>query len=322
MRMKIQLFTSVLLILFCIDANAQSKPVKNKPFKFTTPALKSKGIPIDLNNIESFFSYIPMSSYRIQDGRIVSTKSFYMLRFEVPNMLYRLFINDLKAKNKTEDLKLALPDTNAWGKNDQPMIDYYFSHLSFNEYPVVQVSRAGVLLFCKWLGEQVKALKLKEWKNKKIEFRLPNELEWMVAASGGDTAAVYAWKGPYMRMGAGPWQGDYMANFRRIADSQIFRDENKNLVIIKPGKEDKIRKLYPISDNTVLDITAPINNYWPNAYGLFCMTGNVREMVQEEGFSKGGSWIDPGGECMIDFRNTVQFEGFPCEGFRIVAVLE
>ena len=66
----------------------------------------------------------------------------------------------------------------------------------------------------------------------------------------------------------------------------------------------------------------PVICYWPNAYGIFCMTGNVREMVQEEGFSKGGGWIDPGGECMIDFRNTYQREGFPCEGFRLVAEVE
>ena len=74
--------------------------------------------------------------------------------------------------------------------------------------------------------------------------------------------------------------------------------------------------------NQRVDITAPVNNYWPNAYGLYCMTGNVREMVQEEGFTKGGSWLDPGGECMIDFRNTYQKEGAPCEGFRIIAVVE
>jgi hypothetical protein len=51
------------------------------------------------------------------------------------------------------------------------------------------------------------------------------------------------------------------------------------------------------------------------------MTGNVREMVQEEGFTKGGSWFDPGGECTIEFRNTYHKEGYPCEGFRIIAVV-
>jgi formylglycine-generating enzyme required for sulfatase activity len=73
--------------------------------------------------------------------------------------------------------------------------------------------------------------------------------------------------------------------------------------------------------NNTADITAPVLNYWPNAYGLFCMTGNVREMVQEEGFTKGGSWFDPGGECTIEFRNTYHKEGYPCEGFRIIAVV-
>jgi len=174
-------------------------------------------------------------------------------------------------------------------------------------------------MFCEWLGEKVKTLKLKKWKDKKIQFRLPTEVEWMLAASGGDTNGVYAWNGHYMRNGKGIWSGDFMANFRRVGDGDIFRGDDGKLTV--GNNNNKKYQAYYLPDDCV-SITSPVLSYWMNDYGLYNMTGNVREMAQEEGFTKGGSWIDSGGECTIDFRNTYQREGAPCEGFRIVAVVE
>ena len=271
---------------------------------------------IDLDDIESYFSYIPATSYTMPDASIITTPGFFMLRFEVPNMLYRMFITNLQAQGKTEELKTALPDTNAWSGGLQPYAERYFSDRAFNAYPVVQVSRAGIHLFCTWLKDQLPSVKLKKWKDKKIEFRLPSEAEWMVAASGGDTNAVYAWKGSYLKTTLKDFEGDYIANFRRVSDDLIIRDEKGALVV---GPRDK--NTVP-SEYINMNITIPVISYWPNNYGLYNMCGNVREMVQEEGFTKGGGWIDPGGELKIAFRNTYQKQGSPCEGFRIIAIVE
>lgn len=316
--MRNQLFTPLLMLFFSLSLSAQ-KVQKHKDIGFINQGSKTKPQEFNMSKLEYYFSYIPAGSYTMEDGKNVSIKSFYMLRFEVPNMLYRMFINDLNSKGKTEELIIARPDTLAWGSKNQPYVEIYFSHPVYNSYPVVSVPRKGVELFCMWLQDQLKICKLKEWKDKKITFRLPTEAEWMFAASAGDTNAVYAWHGPYTRMGNGPWSGDYMANFCRTSDANLFRDENGKL-IFKKNENHKYQSYFAM-DNTY-DITAPVNNYWPNDYGLYCMTGNVREMVIEEGFTKGGSWIDPGGECMIDFRNTYHREGAPCEGFRIVAIVE
>jgi sulfatase modifying factor 1 len=319
MCMRNQLLTVVLIAMGTFTIHAQKDPKKPKAYRFETHPNYKKESKIELKYVETWFSYIPASSYHTEDDRIVSAKEFYMMKFEVPNMLYKLFINDLKAKGKSDELKISIPDTTAWGTKNQPYIDYYFQHPKFNTYPVVSVPREGVKLFCAWLEEQVKTLMLKEWKNKTVKFRLPTEVEWMIAASGGDSNAVYAWKGIDMQMGPGPWGGDYMANFRRVGDSDILRGEDGKLMVKKNASKKYQNYFGPVGS---ADITAPVNNYWGNAYGLYCMTGNVREMVQEEGFTKGGGYIDPGGECMIDFRNTYQKEGYPCEGFRIIAVVE
>lgn len=312
--------TSLILVLgLSLPLLAQPKPYKIKPIKFASRAQKAKGIRVDLANIETFFSLIPPGQYRRDKGEVQTTQSFYMMKVEVPNMLYRLFIADLQNQGRVDEVKVSLPDSNAWGTNNLAYVDYYYSHPAYSEYPVIQVPRQGVLLFCAWLAEKVKTIQLKDWKNKKIEFRLPTEHEWMVAASGGDTNAIFSWKGPYMTMGSGPWNGDFMANFRRTDNGSIIRDENGKLTVRKYTSN--TRWDYYFQMNNTADITAPVLNYWPNAYGLFCMTGNVREMVQEEGFTKGGSWFDPGGECTIEFRNTYHKEGYPCEGFRIIAVV-
>jgi formylglycine-generating enzyme required for sulfatase activity len=293
-------------------------PAQSKNWKFTS----SKKEVIQLSHIESWFSYIPTQSYSLED-KTVSLKGFYMMKWETPNMLYRLFVNDLKNNGKLADLQSALPDTSCFSGLD-PYREYYFRHPAYNQYPVMQVSRDGVSLFCGWLNEKIKTVSLKDWKGKKITFRLPTEMEWMVAAAGGDPNAIYAWKGNYLRKleshikkGERIYSGDYQANFCRIDDGQITRDENGDLKVTNESKNQISDGLF---DGAYL--TAPVYSYWPNDYGLFTMCGNAREMVQEEGFTKGGGWMDPGADLKITARNTYKKEGFPCEGFRLVAEVE
>lgn len=285
---------------------------------------KTTGMRMDLNKLDDYFSFIPMQSTHLVEGKTLSVMSFYMMRFEMPNMLYRYFCEDLKRQGKTELLQRALPDSNIWFSGLEPYKEYYFDHPAYADYPVLGVSRDGIHLFCDWLNEKVKSLSIKQWKGKKIFFRLPYEIEWMVAAQGGDNNAVYAWKGPYLRRiramavpANKKWITAYYANFCRIDDSQITRDTD-GILLINRSSQTQIA-------GTLLDeilLTAPVNSYWPNGYGLYNMCGNVREMVQEEGFTKGGGWTDPGGDLQITCRNTYNRAGFPCEGFRLVAIVE
>lgn len=283
----------VMLMFLSVQINAQNlKPIKFKRDKRQSNELVGSA-NLELKNIESYFSFIPAGSVIMPDNSAVSCNAFYMLRFEVPNMLYRMFINDLKAEGKTELVAQCLPDTSAWNKFNE-MKEFYFSHRSYNDYPVVQVPRKGVQLFCDWLNAKAKTLPLKKWKDKKITFRLPNEAEWMMAARGGNTNAYYAWDGQYLR----DKKGVFLANFTP------YKETTKD----------------PAADNTF--ITAPVISYKSNKYGLYNMIGNVREMVQEEGFTKGGGYFDPSGECFVAFRNTSETINWPCTGFRVIAVVE
>lgn len=300
----------ILAIICFINAGQVSAQVKS--WKFTT----SKKESIQWKCIESWFSFIPMQTYTTGE-KSISVQAFYIMRWETPNMLYRLYLDELLAGGKTNEYHAAYPDTTNWYDGMEPFKHYYFQHPAYNEYPVMGVSKVQVQQFCNWLNEKVKTVALKKWNGKKIWFRLPLEIEWMVAAAGGNDKSIYSWEGPYMRKGSGQFKGDYLANFCHVDDSQIYRDENGKLIIGKPHDS-----FAASLGETDVFLTCPVYNYWPNKFGLFCMTGNVREFVQEDGFTKGGSWFDTGADCTIQTRNQYKKEGFPCEGFRLVAVVE
>jgi formylglycine-generating enzyme required for sulfatase activity len=111
----------------------------------------------------------------------------YACKYEVTNFLYRNFENDLKLNKRTNDLKTACVDTLNWRDNkcyNEPFVEYYYRHLAYDNYPVVNISYDAANLFCKWLTEKYNANPKRKFK--KVIFRLPNEKEWEFAAAGGE----------------------------------------------------------------------------------------------------------------------------------------
>lgn len=240
---------------------------------------------------------IPVFPYRM--SMTVTIAEFYMFNQEVSNRFYLWFIYDMKLRGDTTMYKKVLPDTLVWrsgSASNEPYVEYYFRHPAYAQYPVVGVTYDQCMLFCEWLTARYNAYPKRKFK--KVLFDLPDSTQWEYAARGGAELLPFPWKGYAMRNE----KGDWMANFRPMSQSGIMRKEFEKTnsqgvkymetYYVTRGGEDYMGVAGTFSD--AADITAPVHSYWPNAFGLYNMAGNVEEFVKNEGLTKGGSWRDPG----------------------------
>ncbi|PVW13301.1 gliding motility lipoprotein GldJ [Marixanthomonas spongiae] len=98
-------------------------------------------------------------------------QSFYMDETEVTNLMYLEYIDWLKKvfpptqENFRKIYEGALPDTLVWKSRlgyNETMVDQYFRHPAFAEYPVVGVSWVQAVEFSKWRTDRVNELILEE----------------------------------------------------------------------------------------------------------------------------------------------------------------
>lgn len=269
--------------------------------------------------------------------RRVSVSSFYIDQFEVSNFNWLEYLFWVKRTYSEYPMiyKNALPDTNCWrsplGYNE-PYVEYYLRHPSYQDYPVVGVSWNQANDFCKWRTDRVNEFILiregilelnpsqegepfttdaylagqydpgddkmnkvvdisprEGWSGRKADlgerivrmedgillprYRLPTEAEWEFAYYGLigsmtnpedpgviENKRTYPWTGHWVRQDDQEFQGQIRANFMR-------------------GRGDMMGAAGALNDNA--DVTAPVDSYWPNDYGLYNMAGNVSEWVMD-----------------------------------------
>lgn len=201
---------------------------------------------------------------------------------------------------------------------NEPYVQYYFRHPAYHDYPVVGVTWVQATEYCIWRSDRVNEKLLidngvlnydpdqKGMNNFNTEaylaskyignvkrnipdpstpdgerpvrmedgillpsYRLPTEAEWEYAAlalignSLDSPERIYSYK--YY-----PWNGHYVRNEEK-AERGLFRAN------FQRGRGDLMGVAGYLNDNAAP--TAPVDSYWPNDYGLYCMAGNVNEWV-------------------------------------------
>ncbi|MFK8044541.1 MAG: SUMF1/EgtB/PvdO family nonheme iron enzyme [Crocinitomicaceae bacterium] len=146
------------------------------------------------------------------------------------------------------------PDTLCWIRDftysfNDPMVNMYFWHIAYDNYPVVGVTWKQARAFSHWRTQ-----KLNNWLGKQgmtwvQDFRLPTEAEWEYASRGDLKQSPYPWGGPYIRNS----NGCMLANFKPLRGRYV--DDGG---------------FYPVK----------AYSYNPNGYGLYCMAGNVAEWTE------------------------------------------
>jgi len=267
------------------------------------------------------YAYIPSGTFSDQ-GESISVQAFYMGTTEVTVLEYRTFVFDLLIHNRKNDFLIAKPDQDQWNHINgytqtfnQPMVDHYFSHPAYDEYPINNISRAGAELYCKWLT--LEASKVRKGKKQQLnDFRIPSDYEWMLAAYGGaenDKKVSFPW-------GTNSVKNDkncYLANYKPRVDS-LWNKES--------GKYETYDSKSVFLDDGAFH-TAKVDSYLPNSFGLYCMSGNVAEMVikwkDKSPGTKGGSWISELEELQINGVDKYSgvTKGEANIGFRVVMSL-
>lgn len=245
----------------------------------------------------------------------VSVNAFHIWPYELSNGLYLQYITALKNSDSIKYIA-ALPDSTVWlekGSYNKPYVTYYFTHPAYRDYPAVGVNHDQAILFCLWLTEKYNTYANRKYK--KVQFDLPTEVEWMYAAASTEQNYYYPWPGPHLLNS----NGDHLANHIVISQASIIdvlKDGKRTFEYI--GFDEAFSEFF--TEGSKSDIYAPVNSYWPNKFGLYCMAGNVEEFVKEKGITKGGSWNDTGYYIKITSRQKYNSERSQSaeRGFRFV----
>jgi formylglycine-generating enzyme required for sulfatase activity len=124
------------------------------------------------NPVEDNAEYIliPAGKYKFSEtGQIVEVPDLYFAKYPVTNKLYNIFLESLP-KSERGKHRSSYADDKRFNGDDQP---------------VVGVSWYSAMAYCEWLTAKAHG---------KMVFRLPAEIEWEWAASGGKRK--YPWGNP------------------------------------------------------------------------------------------------------------------------------
>jgi hypothetical protein len=238
-------------------------------------------------------------------GEMTSVQAFLIQKTEVSNLEYRTFLFDLLLQGRKEEFLKAKPDQNQWilseGQNSQ-MKEHYFSHSAYNHFPVVNISREGAEMYCKWFSQELDKVVEEKKRNFYNDVRIPMREEWVMAASIEGKNKVYPWEGEQTQNS----EGCYLANYKPFegSDSISYKADGG---------------FY----------TVRVDSYFPNDFGLYNMSGNVAEMVYVGKTTKsagtaGGGWMNTAEEIKI--LGPDPYAGVitphPVIGFRVVMTVK
>ncbi len=255
--------------------------------------------------------------------RRVTVASFYMDEIEVRNLdylEYLYWLNRVYSADYPGVYRKALPDTLVWRNKlayNEPLVEYYFRHPAYRNYPVVGVTWIQAGDYCAWRTDRVNEMLLIKKGILAMDPAQKNEYNFNTEAylagqyvgsvdkpledlnpTGTGTRTVKMEDGIMLPKYRLPTEAEWeYAAFGLIGNTLYERVvEKKNypwngnyvrtsesrfygsfMDNFKRGSGDYMGVAGNLNDGA--DIPAPCGSYFPNDYGLYNMGGNVSEWV-------------------------------------------
>lgn len=273
------------------EGNTAARPDIGFRYLIEVVSVKNNFTPVKMDK-----TYFKKQFVALPDS--LKSKSKWACKTEVSNAEYQTFLNEVK------DSAFAIKSSNWSAYFKYGYYQMYGVNNGFGNYPVVNITYEAAVAYCTWLTQKYNSINGRTYKQ--VKFRLPNNDEWELAASGGHKGFHFPWGGPYLRNSV----GCYLANFSPLEDRFLYR---KNSVLKYNYPDDDITISRGI-DGAIIPST--VTSYFPNDIGLFNCSGNVSEMLNVKYQAKGGSWFS-GYQTLLIRSNEIYTSENPLTGFRV-----
>lgn len=258
--------------------------------------------------------------------RRVTVSSFYMDETEVTNQNWKLYVEWLQNTyvSYPQVVLDATPDQNVWREElayNEPLVETYYTHPSYNDYPVVGVSWLQANRYCEWRTDRVNEMILiekgilnpspdaKDSESFNTKAYLAGQYQGNVnknmkdLKTGGERAVRFEdgiLLPSYILPSEAQWEyaalalqgnqaetGDELITDRRIypwnGTSARYKKHNKNQGDIQANFKRGRGDYMGMAGalNDNASIPAQVRSYYPNDYGLYNMAGNVSEWTSD-----------------------------------------